>query len=138
MVPGGTQIWVGQGCAAQASKPIPIFKGDFGQKGYPFLRIFVKNKAILGLFFQNFVNLGVFAWQKPQKLQTFVLIQKSWPMFKDFFGKKRDPCLRISCKKATLTERHIPVWPNMWVTPPPGWCQIPQSWQWWPFLKVDF
>ena len=38
--PGGTQIWVEQGCAAQASKPIPIFKGDFGQKGYPFLRIF--------------------------------------------------------------------------------------------------
>ena len=37
--PGGTQIWVAQACAARASKPIPIFKGDFGQKGYPFLRI---------------------------------------------------------------------------------------------------
>ena len=33
---GNTQIWVGQGCAARASKPIPIFKDDFGQKGYPF------------------------------------------------------------------------------------------------------
>ena len=42
-IPGGTQIWVGQGCAAQVSKPIPIFKGDFGQKGYPFLRIFREN-----------------------------------------------------------------------------------------------
>ena len=41
-VPGGTQIWVGQGCAARASKPIPIFKGDFGQKGYPLLRIFLQ------------------------------------------------------------------------------------------------
>ena len=30
---GGTQIWVGQGCAAQASKPIPIFKGDLAKKG---------------------------------------------------------------------------------------------------------
>ena len=39
---GGTQIWVGQGCAARASKPIPIFKGDFGHKGYPFLRIFLQ------------------------------------------------------------------------------------------------
>ena len=39
---GGTQIWVGQGCAARASKPVPIFKGDFGQKGYPFLRIFLQ------------------------------------------------------------------------------------------------
>ena len=42
-IPGGdTQIWVGQGCAARASKPIPIFKGDFGQKGYPYLRIFLQ------------------------------------------------------------------------------------------------
>ena len=39
---GGTQIWVEQGCAARASKPIPIFKGDFGQKGYPVLRIFLQ------------------------------------------------------------------------------------------------
>ena len=31
-----------RGCAAQASKPIPVFKGDFGQKGYPFLRIFLQ------------------------------------------------------------------------------------------------
>ena len=34
--PGGTQIWVRQGCAAPALKPIPIFKGDFGQKGTHF------------------------------------------------------------------------------------------------------
>ena len=33
---GGTQIWVGQGCAARVSKPIPIFKGDFDQKGNHF------------------------------------------------------------------------------------------------------
>ena len=39
---GGTQIWVGHGCAARASKPIPIFKGDLSQKGYPFLRIFLQ------------------------------------------------------------------------------------------------
>ena len=30
---GGTQIWFGQGCAAQASKLLPIFKGHFGRKG---------------------------------------------------------------------------------------------------------
>ena len=41
-LPGGTQIWVRQGCAARASKPLPIFKGDFGRKGYPFLRIFLE------------------------------------------------------------------------------------------------
>ena len=40
--PGGTQIWVEQGCAARASKPLPIFKGDFGRTGYPFLRIYLE------------------------------------------------------------------------------------------------
>ena len=28
------------GVCRSSLKPIPIFKGDFGQKGYPFLRIF--------------------------------------------------------------------------------------------------
>ena len=40
--PGGTQIWFGQGCATGASKPLPIFKGRFGRKGYPWLRIFLE------------------------------------------------------------------------------------------------
>ena len=29
---GGTQIWFRRGCAAEAAKPIPIFKGHFGGK----------------------------------------------------------------------------------------------------------
>ena len=41
-VPGGTQIWVGQGCDARASKPLPILKGGFGRKLYPVLRIFIE------------------------------------------------------------------------------------------------
>ena len=89
LLPGGTQIWVGQGCAARASKPLPIFKGDFGRKGYPFLRIFLEKWA-------HFSKISQFLWFLPCGLS-----QKSWPMFKDFFYKKRDPCLRISCKKAT-------------------------------------
>ena len=32
---GGTQIWFRRGCAAEAAKPVPIFKGHFGGKGYP-------------------------------------------------------------------------------------------------------
>ena len=91
---GGTQIWVGQGCAARASKPIPIFKGDFGQKGYPFLRIFFQKYAY-------FSKIPRFSMRKPRKSRNLGLSQKSWPMFKDFLGKKRDPGLRISCKKAT-------------------------------------
>ena len=34
---GGTQIWFRRGCAAEAAKPVPIFKGHFGGKGYPLL-----------------------------------------------------------------------------------------------------
>ena len=30
---GGTQIWFRRGCAAEAAKPVPIFKGHFGGKG---------------------------------------------------------------------------------------------------------
>ena len=41
---GGTQIWFRRGCAAEleAAKPVPIFKGHFGGKGYPLnnLRVF--------------------------------------------------------------------------------------------------
>ena len=30
---GGTQMLFGRGCEAEASKPVPIFKGHFGRKG---------------------------------------------------------------------------------------------------------
>ena len=81
-VPGGTQIWVGQGCAARASKPLPIFKGDFGRKGYPFFKDFSWK---IGPFFKHFTILGVFAIHV--KTQKFELSQKSLPMFKDFLVK---------------------------------------------------
>ena len=89
--PGGTQIWVGQRCAARVSKPIPIFKGDFGQNGYPFLRIFLQKEAY---FFKNSTIFGVFAWRKPRKSRNLGLSQKSWPMFKDFLGKKTGPMFK--------------------------------------------
>ena len=41
---GGTQIWFRRGCAAEAAKPVPIFKGHFGGKGYPLLGVFIKKK----------------------------------------------------------------------------------------------
>ena len=31
---GGTQMLFGRGCAAEASNPVPIFKGHLGGKGY--------------------------------------------------------------------------------------------------------
>ena len=40
---GGTQIWFRRGCAAEAAKPVPIFKGHFGGKwGYPLLGVLFK------------------------------------------------------------------------------------------------
>ena len=53
---GGTQIWFWQGCAAQGSKPIPIFKGHFGSKRYPFLGNFLRIEA----HFSQFLGLGVY------------------------------------------------------------------------------
>ena len=95
---GATHIWVGQGCAAWASKPIPIFKGDFGQKGYPFLRIFLQNRPIFFLIprFSGFSH-----GENPKNHVVWGSVRKVDTCFKNFLGKKRDSCLRISCKKVT-------------------------------------
>ena len=60
----GTQIWVGQGCAARASKPLPIYKGDFGRKRYPFLRIFLEKYA----HFSKILQFSGFSKCKNQKI----------------------------------------------------------------------
>ena len=41
---GGTQIWFGRGCAAQASKALPIIRGHFGS----FFSRKKKNSTIFG------------------------------------------------------------------------------------------
>ena len=43
---GGTQIWFRRGCAAEAAKPVPIFKGHFGGKGYPLLGGFIQENYV--------------------------------------------------------------------------------------------
>ena len=40
----------GRGCAAEASKPVPIFKGHFGGKGYPLLGIFSQENDVFVYF----------------------------------------------------------------------------------------
>ena len=95
------------GCAARASKPLPIFKGDFGRKGYPFLKnFFLKNRPI----FQKFLNFH------HAKTRKFGLSQKSWPMFKDFLVKNGTHVWGFFVKR-----RHIPIRPNMWVPPTRVW-----------------
>ena len=67
-----------KGCNARASKPLPIFKGDFGRKGYPFLRIFLEKYPggthIFGrmgmcrsngsLFYKKSLNMGPVFYKK--------------------------------------------------------------------------
>ena len=47
---GGTQIWFRRGCAAEAAKPVPIFKGHFGGKGYPLLGVFIQENDVFVYF----------------------------------------------------------------------------------------
>ena len=49
---GGTQIWFRRGCAAEATKPVPIFKGYFGGKGYPLLGGF-RQENYVGVYFSD-------------------------------------------------------------------------------------
>ena len=50
---GGTQIWFRRGCAAEAAKPVPIFKGHFGGKGYPLLGVFIQENDV-DVYFRDF------------------------------------------------------------------------------------
>ena len=44
--PGGTQIWIGRGCAADiSSESIPMFKGIFSKKMVPMFRDFSEKKV---------------------------------------------------------------------------------------------
>ena len=47
---GVTQIWFRRGCAAEAAKPVPIFKGHFGGKGYPLLGVFIQENEVFVYF----------------------------------------------------------------------------------------
>ena len=47
---GSTQIWFRRGCAAEAAKPVPIFKGHFGGKGYPLLGVFIQENDVFVYF----------------------------------------------------------------------------------------
>ena len=47
---GGTQKLFGRRCAAEAAKPVPIFKGHFGGKGYPLLGVFIQENYVFVYF----------------------------------------------------------------------------------------
>ena len=47
---GGTQIWFWLGCATEAAKPVSIFKGNFGGKGYPLIGGFIQENFVFVYF----------------------------------------------------------------------------------------
>ena len=70
---GGTQIWFRRGCAAEAAKPVPIFKGHFGGKGYP-----------LGFLVKKMVFLCTLATKRAKISSIYSKITKVGGMFKVF------------------------------------------------------
>ena len=47
---GGYSDLVPTGCPAEAAKPVPIFKGHFGGKGYPLLGVFIQENYVFVYF----------------------------------------------------------------------------------------
>ena len=47
---GVLRFWFQRGCAAEAAKPVPIFKGHFGGKGYPLLGVFIQENDVFVYF----------------------------------------------------------------------------------------
>ena len=64
----------GRGCAAEASKPVPIFKGHFGGKGYPLLGILVKKMMFLCTLATKWAKIS----------SIYSKITKVGGMFRDF------------------------------------------------------
>ena len=117
--PGGTQIWLGQGCAARASKPLPIFKGDFGRKGYPFLRIFLEKYPgggthIFGrmgmccsngsFFYKKSLNMGPIFYQKILKHGTTFLTE---PKFSGFCMAKTPKIVKFLKNGPIFQEKSL-------------------------------
>ena len=89
---GGTQIWFRRGCAAEAAKPVPIFKGHFGGKGYPLWGGFYSRKWRFLCTLAT--KMGENIYSKIIKLHPMFrdFSAKLYPMFRDFFFlRKKSP-----------------------------------------------
>ena len=80
---GGSQIWIGQGCAAGSSGPISMFWGKFSQNRYPCLGIFLKKGTHLVQFFQT--DTLNFQMRPIHIVRDFCI--KMGPILRDFFKK---------------------------------------------------
>ena len=90
--PGGVlRFELDRGVPLEPQNPYPSLRVILAGKGIHFKGFFLKKRPI----FQKFRH---FRHAKTRKLGS---VRKVDPCFKPFFGKKRESCLRISCKKAT-------------------------------------
>ena len=105
---GGTQMLFGRGCAAEASKPVPIFKGHFGGKGYPLLGFLVKKMMFLCTLETKWAKIS----------SIYSKITKVGGMFRDF-PVKTGPMFRDSWPKSNPLEPRTPRLPYYLSTPPP-------------------
>ena len=94
-------VWIG--CAAQISKPLPIFKGHFGRKRYQNLEIFLEKHT-------HFLNFLVVAYTRKfsssQKTDPClgIFLLKMGPMFK-VLKKKKQTNKKKKKKKKTWSIR---------------------------------
>ena len=104
----------GRGCAAEASKPVPIFKGHFGRiKGYAIIRVFGgKGYPLLGIFSQE---NDVFVYFSDKMGE----ITKVGGMFRDFPAQNRDHMFRDSWPKSHFIRAAHPRLPYYVSYPPP-------------------
>ena len=99
----------GRGCEAEASKPVPIFKGHFGGKGYPLLGIFSQENYVFVYFSDEMGEIS----------SIYSKITKVGGMFRDFPAQNRDPCLGTLGRKVTQLEPRTPVYHYVSTPPPP-------------------
>ena len=116
---GGIQNWFRRGCAAEAAKPVPIFKGHFGGKGYPLLGVWRKRVPIIRVFFKKMTFLCTLATKWTKISSIYSKITKVGGMFRDFFRQKWGACLGIFFEKSHAFQLHTPVHHIRRVPPPP-------------------
>ena len=98
---GGSQIWIGQGCAVGSSKPILMFRGNFS-----------KNRPLsyFGIFSKKGTHFLRFCHRSTPNLQNFLgfarKILKIRPIVTFFFHEKWNPCLWICCKNGSIFAAH--------------------------------
>ena len=122
---GGTQLWVGYGCAARSFEHHPITKPEKMQicylyQNHSFLRALLKTNHC---FLQCKLGCISTFWQPVDKPKDkFIGNYAFWKKatyIKTNFQIKKGPLQNLRARKSTLSGPHIPVPTFILSTPPP-------------------